>query len=416
MFKLRTLGLYPEFLSRNRTYICLLLLTVFLAASPASAVEFDVQGTKVTLGGYIKLMAIYDDALVETGPYKGDLLAAYDVPLDGTANADEDEFRMTARESRIFMKTKSETDEGVINTHFEGDFFGGSDNASHTWSGNDAFRIRHAYGSLTRGSHEILAGQTWSTFMDLAAGVPAMDLAGDPGFSFVRQPQIRYQYNLRPGHYMAVAIENPDRGLTAAGPVSFYTNSGQSSDSMPDFVLKYFYANKRLTLSPRFIVRQFDLTDTATGESATGTGWGGALSSSVKAGPVKFYATVMYGDGLGRYGGLGNMGDAGLTAANDVETTKFTSVNGGLTIELTPAVKWTVGAGWAENDDDAYVGADAILTANATKTAIGYHTNLKWAVSPKVEWAIGVEKFDREVMDGREGDMFRYQMYFKYDF
>ena len=72
---------------------------------------------------------------------------------------------------------------------------------------------------------------------------------------------------------------------------------------MPDFVLKYFFANKMLTLSPRLLVRQFDLTDTATGQSDTAMAWGAALSSSIKAGSaVKFYVTLMYGDGLGRYG------------------------------------------------------------------------------------------------------------------
>jgi hypothetical protein len=92
------------------------------------------------------------------------------------------------------------------------------------------------------------------------------------------------------------------------------------------------------------------------------------------------------------------------------------SVNGGLTYSLSDTIKWAVGAGWAENDDDAYKGADAILTANATKTAIGYHTNIKWAITPGFEWAIGVAKYEREVMGGTEGDMIRYQSGFKYDF
>jgi hypothetical protein len=242
-----------------------------------------------------------------------------------------------------------------------------------------------------------------------------MDIAGDPGFTFVRQAQVRYQYNLRPGHYIAAAIENPDRGLTAAGP-PFFTNAGVSKDAFPDFVLKYFYANKMLTLSPRLIVRQFDLTDSTTDQSDTAMAWGAALSSSVKAGPARFCATVMYGDGLGRYGGLGNIAGAGLTADNEIETVGFMSVNAGVTLSLSKTVKWTIGIGWAENDDDAYKGSNAILTGNATKTAQGYHTNLKWAITPAFEWAIGAAKYEREVMDGREGDMIRYQSYFKYDF
>ena len=417
MARLKTEKYCRRSLSKNGLVLLLLLATVLLVASPATAVEFDVKDTKVTLGGYLKLMMIYDiDGTVKTGPFKGDLAGGYDPPLDGSSLADTDDFRMTARESRLFVKTKSNTDKGVLNTHFEADFYGGTDYATSTWSNSDVFRIRHAYGSLTSGGHVVLAGQTWSTFMDLAAGVPDMDIAGDPGFTFVRQAQLRYQYNLRPGHYIAAAIENPDRGLAAAGPVSFFTNAGSAEDKLPDLVLKYFYANKLLTISPRLLVRQFELTDSATSQSDTAFAWGAALSSSINVSPVKFYVTLMYGDGVGRYGGLGNIGGAGLTASNDVETVGFMSANGGMTVSLSDTVKWTIGAGWAENDDDAYTGADAVLTGSATKTAKGYHTNLKWAITKQVEWAIGVAKYEREVMDGRDGDMIRCQMYFKYDF
>ena len=426
MKKLRMLYPGPQFFFKNRICVLLLLVTVILAASPALAVEFDVKDTKVTVGGYLKLMMIYDtDGYIDSKahPFNGDLMGGYDPPLDGTAIASSDgrmeaegeKFRMTGRESRLFVKTKTQTDSGLLQTHFEGDFYGGSTNSTDTWSNSEALRLRHAYGSLTRGSHVLLAGQTWSTFMDLAAGVPDMDIAGDPGFTFVRQAQVRYQYNLRPGHYIAAAIENPDRGLTAAGP-PFFSNAGVSKDAFPDFVLKYFYANKMLTLSPRLIVRQFDLTDSTTDQSDTAMAWGAALSSSVKAGPARFCATVMYGDGLGRYGGLGNIAGAGLTADNEIETVGFMSVNAGVTLSLSNTVKWTIGIGWAENDDDAYKGSNAILTGSATKTAVGYHTNLKWKVTKGFEWAIGVAKYEREVMDGRDGEMIRCQSYFKYDF
>jgi len=402
---------------RNGITVVLLLAAAVLVASPAAAVDFDVKGTNVTVGGYLKLMMIYDtDGSVDTGPFDGDLVGGYDPPLDGSPNAEKDDFRMTARESRLFVKTKTDIDGAVLKTHFEGDFYGGSDVDSETWSNSTSYRLRHAYGSYSKNGHGITAGQTWSTFMDLAAGVPDMDIAGDPGFTFVRQAMVKYQYDMRPGHYFAAAIENPDRGLVAAGPASFFTNPGNSEETMPDFVLKYFYATKAMTFSTRGIVRQFDLTDSETGQSNTASAWGLGASGSVKAGPVRFMATFMYGDGLGRYGGLGNIGGAGLTANNEVGTVGFISANGGMTYSLTDSVKWTLGAGWAENDDDAYTGADAVLTGNATKTAIGYHTNIKWKITPAFEWAIGAAQYEREVMDGREGDMTRFQCYFKYDF
>ncbi|MFH1152927.1 MAG: DcaP family trimeric outer membrane transporter [Pseudomonadota bacterium] len=406
----------PFFL-RNGISVLFLLVAAILMASPAAAFDFDVKGTDVSVGGYLKLMMIYDTGgRVDTGPFDGDLVGGYDPPLDGTPNDDKQDFRMTARESRLFVKTKTKTDLGVLKTHFEGDFYGGSDVDSETWSSSTSYRLRHAYGSLDMGNYEVTAGQTWSTFMDLAAGVPDMDVAGDPGFTFVRQPMVKFQYNLRPGHYLAVAIENPDRGLTAAGPVAFFSNPGNSEEKLPDFVLKHFYATKAMTFSARGVFRQFDLTDTATGKGDSAMAWGLGVSGSYKTGPVRFMGTFMYGDGLGRYGGLGNIGGAGLTAANEVETVGFMSANAGITLALSDKVNWTIGAGWAENDDDAYKGSKAVLTASATKTAIGYHTNVKWEVTPGLEWAIGAGLYHREVMDGREGEMLRFQSYFQYTF
>ncbi len=416
MTKLRMPCLNRSFFFFNRICISLLLLGIILAASPAAAIDFDVKGTTVTVGGYIKLQMIYDtDGTTDLGPADGDLAGGYDVPLEGGPGDETADFRMTARESRLFVKTKGDSGNGVLRTHIEGDFFGDSPSDSHTWSNSTTLRLRHAYGSYATGSSEILAGQTWSTFMDLAAGVPDMDIAGDPGFCFVRQPMVRYQYNLRPGHYIAASLENPDRGLTVAGPPLFI-NPGTAEDKMPDFVLKYFFATKSMTLSPRIVVRQFDLTNTATDQGGTATGWGVGLSGSFKAGPARFTATFMYGDGLGRYGGLGNIAGAGLTATDDIETIGFMSANGGMTLALSDSLTWAIGAGWAENDDDAYTGSNAILTGNATKTAMGVHTNLKWKVTPRFEWAVGAARYNREVMSGTEGEMVRIQSYFKYDF
>ena len=418
MRKFRKCCLRPESFLRNRITVPLLLVISMLVVSPAAAIDFDVKGTTVTVGGYLKLMAIYDtDGRVDTGPFDGDLIGGYDPVLDGNAEAEKNDFRMTARESRLFVKTKSNVDGFVIKTHFEGDFYGGSDVDSETWSSSNSYRLRHAYGSFAKDSHEITAGQTWSTFMDLAAGVPDMDLAGDPGFTFVRQAQLRYQYNLRPGHYIAAAIENPDAGLRV--PPWFVNNTPAtvtSEETMPDVVVKYFYATKTFTVSPRVIFRQFDLTDTTLNKGGSASAWGAALSGSFKIGPARLVATVMKGDGLGRYGGLGNFAGAGLTATGKIETVEFTSVNGGVTFSLSDAVKWSVGAGWAENDDEAFTGTDAILTGAATKTAKGYHTNVKWAITPSLEWAIGVGRYEREVMNGTEGDQTRYQSYFKFDF
>lgn len=385
-------------------------------ANPASAFDFDVQNTKVTLGGYLKLMVNYDfDGTLNNNtnhPTDGDIVNAYDAPLDGTTYADENDFSMTVRESRLFLKTKTDSDIGTISTRFEGDA-NGDVGGSGTWSNSRSFRLRLAYGTIDFGKSLLLAGQTWTTFMDFAAAVPVMDLSGDPGQPFVRQPMVRYQYNFDKGHYLSIAAENPDRGFVGIPGVKpyFINMNARSSEAMPDIIVKYFWANKNFTISPKALVRRFELD----GQSAMG--WAASLTSSFKFGKGhKLYAGVTYGDGIGRYAGLGLNAGAGLTAAGEIETIKFASFNTGATFALRDNLHWTVGCGYSENDDDAYTGNNAVLTGNANKNAFSWHTNLIWKITPSVEYAVGFMALSQEVMDGREGDMMRIQNYLKYSF
>lgn len=392
----------------------ILVLFLGLIACPAWAIEFEAKGTKATLGGYLKLMANYDiDGTLNNNtnhPTDGDIVNAYDAPIDGTTYDDEEDFSMTARESRVFLKTQTPSEIGQIATHLEGDA-NGDVGGSGTWSNSRAFRLRHAYGTIGFAKSSLLAGQTWSTFMDFAAAVPVMDFSSDPGVTFVRQPQVRFQYNIDRGHYLAVAAENPDRGLTAKGPVPLFVNAGSAtSETMPDFIVKYFWANKWFHLSPKVLVRRFELD----GESAMG--WAASLTSHVGFGKHKIYAGFLYGDGIGRYAGLGLNAGAGLTADGEIETVKFQSVNTGATISLRDNLAWTIGCGYSENDEDAYEGSDAVLTGSANKEAFSWHTNLKWKITPTLEYAAGFMAMSQELMDGSEGAMMRVQNYLKYTF
>lgn len=394
----------------SRGIASFLLIFFLLAGSAAYAVEFDVKGTNLNIGGYAKLMMIYDTGgKVRTGPYEGDLITAYDIPVEGSPTYDTEDFRMTARESRFFLKTQTPTDAGSVSTHIEGDFYG--EGGTGTYSNSRPFRLRHAYGTWASGDHVLLAGQTWSTFMDLAAGVPSMDLTSDPGMTFIRQSMVKYQYNFNPGHYLAAAIENPDSGLTAAGPAAFIKNPGDSAEKMPDFVVKYFYANKRFHISPKAVLRSFELSEETT------TGWGLSLTSHVDIGNGhKIYASVIYGEGIGRYGGLGVNSGAGLTDDGDIETVGFISYNGGASFALKENLKFSLGAGFAENDDEDYTGDDSVLGDAAFKTVFSYHANIIWNITPAFEFAFGFTSYEKEIMSGAEGDMMRFQSYLKYAF
>lgn len=398
--------------SKNPAKYFLVILALFLAAGTASAVEFDVKGTKVKLGGYIKMATNYDiDGTVNDSIPNGlgDLVNAYGVALDGEVPYDtENRFAMTARESRFFMKSESQTDLGFLSTCLEGDYNSDNDYSSDTWSNSRQFRLRHAYGVLKGQDFDVLVGQTWSTFMDLAGAVPVMDLAGDPGQPFVRQPQIRITYNFDKGHYIAVSAENPDRGFTRGGTL-FKHAVTNTTETIPDVMVKYFWANKWFHLSPKAMVRRFEMDNKST------MAWAGSLTSHVSFGEGHRYTLgLTYGDGIGRYAGLGLNSGAGINDAGDIETIKFWSVNTGVNFKVTDTVNWILGGGYSENDEDAYT--SGVLTGRANKNAFAWHTMMVWKATSSIECALGFTQMEQEVMDGREGDMMKVQSYVKYSF
>ncbi|WP_169307179.1 DcaP family trimeric outer membrane transporter [Ferrimonas sediminicola] len=385
------------------------LLPLLCAGFHAQALEFDVNDTQVTLGGYAKLTAIYDHDGTITAPFNGHLYSVYSTPIDGSPNADRSDLQMTARESRVFLKTRSDTHYGKLTSHIEGDFFADIDADSPTWSNSNGFRIRHAYVKLQNGQHSLLTGQTWSNFMDLAGSLPSMDFSTDPGNSFVRQPQVRYQYDLRPGHYVAVSLENPTLGMCQAGPATLVNCGNLSDDKLPDTVIKYFYANKRVTLSPRALIRRFEL------DGQSEMGYGLAVNGTLKFGNGhKAVLGLMVGDGIGRYAGLGFNAGAGISADHTTETVKYKSIMGGINLALSDNLLWSIGAGYSEQDEEGF--EQGVLTGAANHEAFSWHSNLYWNIDSNLQYALGVMSGEVENMAGQKGDMTRFQTYIKYSF
>jgi hypothetical protein len=400
----------------EKSICCVLYCCTFIAivsfCQTVAAFEFDVKGTKVKIGGYAKLMMIYDtDGRVDVGPTEGDCYSPYEIAIDGNPGAEEDDFRMHARESRINIGTKTVHELGTLETFFEGDSYGDI-GGTEKWTNSRSFRMRHFLGKFTRGKHVFLAGQTWSTFMDLASVPPSMDFSIDPGVSLVRQPQVRYQYNLNRGHYLAISVENPERGLIAMGPtVPFLVNPGKSEEKLPDFIAKYFFAGRLGHISPKVVIRHYDLNGETT------TAWGVALTGHINIPKGhKFYGGVTIGDGIGRYGGIGLQSGVGLTMNNEIETVEFWSAYTGVKLSLKPNLDVTIGAGYSECGDEAFLGMDAVYTGNANKEAFSWHSNIKWRPIKSWEIALGIIDGEAEVMDGREGDQTRLQSYAKFSF
>jgi hypothetical protein len=198
------------------------------ATQPAEAAKpgyIAVPGTRTAfkIGGYVKLDAV-DDVAANIGNNSFTKTATdfASIPLDHSqASHRSGQLNVTAQESRLNFNTASQVDGlGEVTSTVEGDFY-------NVGSGN-LFRLRHAF--VSGGGW--LAGQTWSTFVDLeSSGPETLDFNGPVGIVAARQPQLRYTLPVGSGK-LAMALESP------TGDISSNT-ADNHIDKAPDVVARY---------------------------------------------------------------------------------------------------------------------------------------------------------------------------------
>jgi hypothetical protein len=139
--------------------------------------------------GSVRLNGAYDI----NGLQSQSTFSTYDIPT-GDNNIDK-RFYMAPYQTRFGFGSHLKTSLGNFNLKLECDFFG---------SGENAFRIRHAYGT----GYNFLLGQTWSLFGDPGSIPVTVDPDGPNSSLSERTIQIRYQPAVAKISW-AVAIESP---------------------------------------------------------------------------------------------------------------------------------------------------------------------------------------------------------------
>lgn len=246
----------------------LLLASSLLVASTANAgYEIKISDKdKITFGGYIKVDARY----VSGDVAYNDFFTGSGTPLAESKS----QFNLNASETRFNMKYNH----GDVMGYIEMDFLGGGEN--EIVSNSHHPRLRHAFIKYKN----ILAGQTWSTFMNTSAIAETADFAGATvGLVFIRQAQIRYTM----GNFQ-FSIENPESwgGDTA-------------EDALPDFVGRYDLKGDWGSVSFSALVRQLNTT---TGEKETAVG--ASIAGRIKTGGQDDLRFQFHKGELGRYVGV----------------------------------------------------------------------------------------------------------------
>jgi len=364
------------------------------------------SNTSVTLGGYVKLDAVFSSASAGVDS-PGDLsLSPSNIAVGPAAGEHErNQVKFGARETRLFAKTNTPTALGDLDTHVEVDFYGADGNESV--SNSHGLRLRHAYATLGR----FLAGQTWTNFMNPAALPETLDFGGPVGQIFDRQAQARWTESFASARHAAglwsIGLENPETVVQIPGGGSFRADD----DRLPDITGQVAFDTPRGKLSVHGLVRRIRI-DSAAAPGATDERWGGALSvagivSTIGADDVRFTATA--GNGIGRYSN-GFFPDAVLDANGRLGLPRQWSFFAAYRHPWSERLRSSVVLSMASEANPAGSPGN---TSRSTRSA---HLNLIW--SPVANTDVGIEYIhaDRKTEDGQQGRLDRLQASAKYAF
>ena len=192
------------------------------AQAPAAAATpdgFKVGGFTFKPGGRIKLDIIRDFNPVGNE----DAFDPRTIPTDGSEGGNSN---IHARETRLFLDMRGPVEGRELKMFIETDFYG---------SGN-SLRLRHGYASWGG----LLAGQTWSTFMDDANIPNTIDFETPIAAPLIRQAQLRWTQKVAANVAWAVAVEDNKSAITP--PVSI---PGKAEYPLPDLVTSVRYTGSR---------------------------------------------------------------------------------------------------------------------------------------------------------------------------
>lgn len=378
------------------------------AASTPVSDGFRIGATTVKLGGFVRLNVIashYGDGEVAVGGLGKEFFLPQQIPVGGGFSSDD--LLFSARQTRVLLSTATPLNGRDIKTLVEFDF-------ALATAPVGAQRATNPYvPTFRRGFIEydgFLLGQEWSTFQNIAVLPETTDFVGPlDGTVFNRQAQIRYTRPIGGGATVQVALENPETETTLPGNPALVD---ADDDRLPDVVARVNWKGRIGEFALAGIARELRVD--ALGQGDTAFGWGVSGSGKVPIGKrndLRFMAT--YGQGIGRYLGLGFVPDAiyGGAAQRLQRVNNFAGF-AALKLGWTDTLRSTFMGSYQSADyPDGFV-----LTPLQNAKSYGGAANLFW--SPGKGFDVGVEYRHaiRELLGGDSGTLDRIEFAFKYGF
>ena len=280
-------------------------------------------GIELTLGGFLEGATIY-----RSRNLTADIGSPWNtIPFPNSPNDHLSEFRFSARQTRLSLLAEGKVDaDTAIAGYVESDFLSAPTDANGVESNSYSPRLRHAYATLDRndlGLH-VLAGQDWTFLTIFNHGlVPRQErlpLTIDnqlvPGFTWVRQPQVRVVQDLDAATSVGLSLESPQASVfsgpnapfvptTFGNPGGLHLNSlaTYSTDIAPDIVTKIAYDPDGWGHYEAYgIGRLFRSRAAFENRTVWGGGIGAAAIYPLIPKQLEVQGQVLAGYGIGRYG------------------------------------------------------------------------------------------------------------------
>jgi hypothetical protein len=312
--------------------------TIFTKAIPSSfgVIHTSMAGTFVALeGAWREHNEVADGA--SSPPF-----GSPGIPLHNSPLWNQNEFRMTAQQSRIALRAWGDIDPVQrLEAYYEMDFLGASVDANNRESNSFTPRIRQAFGSYDNDDYHFhfLGGQAWSLLTQNRVGITpryenvplTIDAQYVVGFNWLRNPQLRFVGDWNNIAWFGISIEQPGAVFPGSPSATTVTPPGEtvninnfcttsshlngsttcSNDVAPDIIEKFAldpgWGHYELLALQRWISDSVTPTVNpaipANWTQKTTFGWGVGGNFLVPAIPnlLDFQGSVLYGEGIGRY-------------------------------------------------------------------------------------------------------------------